>query len=65
MIEFLALKGLTGSRKDGAPGIYIDGKIGSVGLRFGKNFSYHGMALNVNMELAPFNQIHTTLDIRT
>ena len=60
MIEFLALKGLTGSRKDGAPGIYIDGKkIGSIGLRFGKNFSYHGMALNVNMELAPFNQIHT------
>ena len=60
MIDLLALKGLTGSRKDGAPGIYIDDKkIGSIGLRFGKNFSYHGMALNVNMDLSPFDEIYT------
>ena len=60
MIEFLASKGLTGSRRAGAPGVYIDNKkIGSIGLRFGKNFSYHGMAFNLNMDLSPFNQIHT------
>ena len=62
MIELLALKGLTGSRKDGAPGIYIDDKkIGSIGLRFGKNFSYHGMALNVNMDLSFRSDIYLWL----
>lgn len=45
-------------RKD-APGVYIDGrKIASVGLRIRRGASYHGMALNVDMDLAPFSRIN-------
>jgi lipoyl(octanoyl) transferase len=47
------------SRKD-APGVYVEGKkIASVGLRVRRNASYHGMALNVDMELEPFDRINT------
>jgi lipoyl(octanoyl) transferase len=47
------------SRKD-APGVYVDGlKLASVGLRVRRNASYHGMALNVNMDLEPFDRINT------
>ena len=46
------------SRAD-APGIYVQGKkIGSVGLRIRRNSSYHGMALNVDMDLEPFTRIN-------
>lgn len=45
-------------RKD-APGVYVDGrKIASVGLRIRRGASYHGMALNVDMDLAPFSRIN-------
>jgi lipoyl(octanoyl) transferase len=47
------------SRKD-APGVYVNGvKLASVGLRVRRNSSYHGMALNVDMDLEPFNRINT------
>ena len=60
IIEFLASKGLNGVRQKGAPGVYIEGKkIASIGLRFGKNFSYHGLSLNLNMDLSPFDNIYT------
>lgn len=43
-----------------APGVYVDGvKLASVGLRVRRNASYHGMALNVDMDLEPFNRINT------
>ncbi|VFP83115.1 lipoyl(octanoyl) transferase LipB [Candidatus Erwinia haradaeae] len=43
----------------GAPGVYIDGKkICSLGLRIRKGCSYHGLALNINMDLTPFLYIH-------
>jgi len=46
------------ARKD-APGVYVDNqKIASLGLRIRKGFSYHGLSLNVNMDLSPFQQIN-------
>ncbi len=60
IIKFLSTKGLVGSRQKGAPGVYIEEKkIASIGLRFGKNFSYHGLSLNLDMDLSPFDDIHT------
>ncbi len=42
-----------------APGVYIDNaKIASLGLRVSKGCSYHGLSLNVDMDLAPFSQIN-------
>jgi lipoyl(octanoyl) transferase len=42
-----------------APGVYVDGrKLASVGLRIRRGGSYHGLALNVNMDLEPFGRIN-------
>ena len=47
------------SRRD-APGVYVDGvKLASVGLRIRRGASFHGMALNVNVDLEPFSRINT------
>tara|TARA_Y100001970_G_scaffold276542_1_gene379379 strand:- start:997 stop:1611 length:615 start_codon:yes stop_codon:yes gene_type:complete len=47
-------------RKTGAPGIYInEKKIASIGLKIKRGFSYHGVSLNVDMNLSPFNNINT------
>ena len=47
------------SRAD-APGVYVEGKkIASVGLRIRRWCSYHGMALNVDMDLEPYSRINT------
>ena len=44
---------------EGAPGVYVDKKkIASVGLRISKGKSYHGIGLNFDMDLSPFNQIN-------
>jgi lipoyl(octanoyl) transferase len=46
------------SRKD-APGVYVDGvKLASVGLRIRRGASFHGMALNVDVDLEPFSRIN-------
>ncbi len=46
-------------RKAGAPGIYVNNmKIASIGLRIRKGFCYHGIALNVDMDLTPFSYIN-------
>ena len=50
-------------RLDGAPGVYIDrdgsvAKIAALGLRIRKNGCYHGVSLNVDMELSPFAAIN-------
>jgi lipoyl(octanoyl) transferase len=46
------------SRKD-APGVYVEGrKIASVGLRIRRGASYHGMALNIDVDLEPFSRIN-------
>ncbi len=42
-----------------APGVYVDGrKLASVGLRIRRGASYHGLALNVSMDLEPFSRIN-------
>ena len=51
--------GVEAQRLAGAPGIYVDGvKIASLGLRVRKGKSFHGLALNVNMDLEPFQRIN-------
>ena len=52
------LVGHGAGRKAGAPGIYIDGaKIAALGIRVVRGRAYHGLALNVDMDLSPFNAI--------
>ncbi|THF64993.1 lipoyl(octanoyl) transferase LipB [Pseudothauera nasutitermitis] len=59
IIDCLAEYGLAAERKPGAPGVYIDGaKIGALGLRVRNGHSYHGLALNVDVDLAPFGWIN-------
>ena len=60
MITALAQFNITAVAKPEAPGVYVDGKkIGSIGIRIKKNCSYHGISLNNNMDLTPFNYINT------
>ena len=72
MIETLAGYGIAAQARPDAPGVYVerdwaDGprgqrpeqrKIGSLGLRVSRGCSYHGIALNVNMDLEPFGRIN-------
>jgi lipoyl(octanoyl) transferase len=62
VIDFLAGHGLTALRREGAPGIYLDGpgepKIASIGLRVRGGRAYHGVSLNVVNDLAPFAMIN-------
>jgi lipoyl(octanoyl) transferase len=58
LIAFLAAQGVAGERRAGAPGVYVgDAKIAALGLRIRHGRSYHGAALNVDMDLAPFADI--------
>lgn len=57
-IDTLADLGINGQRRAGAPGVYVDEKkISALGLRFKRGCSYHGLSLNVNMDLQPFSNI--------
>lgn len=59
IIRLLAGEGITATGKRDAPGVYIDNaKICSIGLRVKRYYSYHGLALNVNMDLTPFQCIN-------
>ncbi len=59
VIGQLADYGLVGARKDGAPGVYVDGaKIASIGLKVRRGCTYHGLAFNVDLDLAPFGRIN-------
>lgn len=59
MIETLADYGIEAAARPDAPGVYVNGvKIGSLGLRVRRGCSYHGLALNVNMDLEPFSRIN-------
>lgn len=52
------LVGPRAERKPGAPGVYVDGaKIAALGIRVVRGRAYHGLALNVDMDLAPFSRI--------
>ena len=60
MINTLSQYGITAIAKPDAPGVYVnDKKIGSVGLRVKRGCCYHGLSLNNNMDLTPFNDINT------
>ena len=59
MINTLAHYGITAQARPDAPGVYVDGlKIGSLGLRVRRGCSYHGLSLNVDMDLEPFSRIN-------
>lgn len=58
MISLLAEFNVSATAKKNAPGIYVENKkIASIGLRLKNNCCYHGLSLNVNMDLSPFNDI--------
>lgn len=58
IIELLAQYQINAVTKKDAPGVYIDGKkIASLGLRLKNNCCYHGLSLNVDMDLSPFEAI--------
>lgn len=58
-IDLLADFGIEGERRAGAPGVYVGGaKIASLGLKVRQGCCYHGLALNVAMDLAPFSAIN-------
>jgi lipoyl(octanoyl) transferase len=60
MITVLTHYGIKAMAKPEAPGVYVnDKKIGSVGLRVKRGCCYHGLSLNNNMDLSPFNDINT------
>ena len=59
VIDLLAAHAVRGKRRDKAPGVYVDGrKIAALGLRVRRGCSFHGLSLNVDMDLAPFNMIN-------
>jgi lipoyl(octanoyl) transferase len=59
VIDTVAAYGVTASARRDAPGVYVDGaKLAAVGLRVKRHCSYHGLAVNVAMDLAPFGGIH-------
>lgn len=58
MIATLADYGIDAHARPDAPGVYVGtAKIGSIGLRVRRGTSYHGLALNVDMDLEPFQRI--------
>ncbi|MBC8023191.1 MAG: lipoyl(octanoyl) transferase LipB [Burkholderiales bacterium] len=58
VIDTLASYGVSGERRSGMPGVYVGGaKIAAVGLRIARGASYHGVALNSDMDLSPFSRI--------
>lgn len=59
VIELLSGYGITANGDRDAPGVYVNGaKICSIGLRVRRGCSYHGIALNVAMDLEPFQRIN-------
>ena len=59
VIDFLASHEVTAERRDGAPGVYVgEAKIAALGLKIKNGCSYHGLSLNVDMDLSPFAAIN-------
>jgi lipoyl(octanoyl) transferase len=59
IIDLLETYGISGKNRADAPGVYVDGaKVASLGLRIKRGCSYHGLALNVAMDLEPFSRIN-------
>ena len=59
VIGVLASAGIDAAAKPDAPGVYVNGaKIASLGLRIRRGCSFHGLALNVDLDLTPFTHIN-------
>jgi lipoyl(octanoyl) transferase len=59
VVEFLGRWGIESVARPDAPGVYVDGKkIASLGLRVRRGCCFHGLSLNVDMDLAPFLRIN-------
>ena len=59
IIQLLKKYDINAQGKENAPGVYVNGeKIAALGLRIKKNKSYHGLSLNIDMDLSPFLQIN-------
>jgi len=59
VIDFLKDYGVSSKRQQGNPGVYIrDKKICSVGLKIKRGYSYHGLSINIDMDLSPFESIN-------
>lgn len=59
LVEVLASCGVEAAPKADAPGVYVKGdKIASLGLRVRRGCSFHGLALNVDMDMLPFQRIN-------
>jgi lipoyl(octanoyl) transferase len=58
VIDLLSRYQINAARREDAPGVYVDqAKIAALGLRIRRGTSYHGLSLNVDMDLSPFNNI--------
>jgi len=59
VIELLAEHGIVATGREAAPGVYVDGsKVAALGLRIRNGRAYHGLSLNVDMDLSPFDAIN-------
>ncbi len=59
IIDYLDSLGIEADRKSGAPGVYVSGKkIAALGVRVKQKGSYHGLAINVDMDISPFENIN-------
>ncbi|MEO8671726.1 MAG: lipoyl(octanoyl) transferase LipB [Tahibacter sp.] len=59
IIDTLEIWNIVARRREGAPGVYVgDAKVAALGLRIRRGCSYHGLALNVAMDLEPFRRIN-------
>jgi lipoyl(octanoyl) transferase len=58
VIDLIAARGIEAERRVAAPGVYVNGaKIAALGLRIRNGCCYHGLAVNVDMDLTPFHAI--------
>ncbi len=59
IIDTLGEWNIGASRKDGAPGVYVNGaKVAALGIRVRRGCSFHGLAFNIAMDLEPFGRIN-------
>jgi lipoyl(octanoyl) transferase len=59
VVTFLAGHDIEALARADAPGVYVEGKkVAALGLRIRRGCSYHGLSLNVDMDLAPFSNIN-------
>ncbi len=59
VIDTLKTFDISSARRQNAPGVYVnDAKIAALGLRIRKHCSYHGLSLNIDMDLSPFKNIN-------